>query len=140
MKGCAVCGLDPRTGRVGDVASDWLCPTCEDDPANADWFCGSELERLGGIEDVATGSRLVEVTLSEVVGRAPARSLTEGQARVIRIIAEGPREVRRWYYDHRGHRHGTRVYKPALTVREIARLAGVSKSTADRVRRGLLAM
>lgn len=34
---CAICWIDPRTGRAGSNETTRLCRTCRNDPANADW-------------------------------------------------------------------------------------------------------
>lgn len=127
---CAVCYVDPVTGRVGTNETTQLCPDCKKDPMNKGWRESWE-DSDEGIAARAAGTGLAAVQ------EKPLRDTSELEARIKDLATRGAyRRVP--VRDRQGRRRGYRMRYVALSFRAIARELGCSDMHVRRVVKGQL--
>ncbi|HEX4461920.1 MAG TPA: hypothetical protein VIA18_28265 [Polyangia bacterium] len=123
---CAVCYVDPITGRIGTNDTMDICAACKLLPENQDWHEASAYERSSEDVDAApskSGDRI------EAMFGGKRKHATTMADRVIQIADEAIIRVRRRRRNAQGAKlRGWETVEREPTEREIAELAGCSQS------------
>jgi excisionase family DNA binding protein len=127
---CAICWVDPETGRAGTNSTTWICRKCKKDPENVDWV-DEPAERIPSIDTaireavrevvreeirLAVREELARIRLDAEAGSRADTYLSVGEA--AKVMGVHPGTVRAWIRDgqlpqHRAGRH-YRVRKSEL--------------------------
>jgi hypothetical protein len=94
-KMCAICYVDPKTGRRGTDRTTRLCDACRRDPANAGW--SETWEGVDTTADVVAAARPrggePQRSLATVEGR-PLKPATERERKILLLLAFGDLTMR----------------------------------------------
>lgn len=127
---CAVCYVDPTTGRRGTNETTQLCRACAADPLNSGW-----VETWEDTEE-GVSARAAGAGLAAAMEQRP-RTPSELEAAINELVSRGVDELV-VIKDKQDRKRGTRWRNKALSFRAVARMLGCSDRHVRNVVKGQL--